>query len=67
MIESYLVWSDDMQQGIVLADYQDARYAATGETNRMGVSSLADAWRERYGEDGEQYEIKKVQITTKGY
>lgn len=62
MAIAYIVWNHDAEEGVVFADYGDAKYAATGRTSGMGVSSVADAWRDIYAEDGAKFEIKQIEI-----
>lgn len=62
MAQAYMVWNEDAQEGVIFDDYKDAQYAATGKAQGLGVSTIADAWRDTYGEDGEQYAIKAVEI-----
>jgi hypothetical protein len=61
-MRAYLVWNENAEEGVVFADENDAIYAATGMNVGFGVSTLADEWRETYGEDDEQYEVKEIEI-----
>lgn len=64
--EYYLVMNRPEDEGLVFMDRQDATYAATGQAMSIGVSTIADAWRDTYGEDGERFKIRKVRVLKDG-
>ena len=47
----WFVWNEQAEEGIVLSERPDAKFAATGRQTTIGVSSLAYEWRELFADD----------------
>lgn len=60
MSKVYIVWNSPRNEGFITDDLVDAEYCSTGETNRFATSTLADSFREIYG-DGPFY-IEEVEV-----
>lgn len=66
-MKAYLVWNDETKEGVVFGDAGDADYAATGFRKiqsgyTLGVSTLADEFREMYADDDEDIQFKVIEI-----
>jgi hypothetical protein len=66
-MKAYLVWNDEAKEGVVFSDAGDADYAATGFRTiqsgyTLGVSTLADEFREMYADDDEDIQFKVIEI-----
>ena len=61
-MKAFLVWNKEAGEGVVFSDRNDAVYAATERAESFGVSTLADEWRGVYGESGEKYEVREIEI-----
>ena len=57
-------FDDGDAEGVVFTNRKDAMFAATGRMSgaMCGVSTVADNWRDYYGDDGEQYEVKEIEV-----
>jgi hypothetical protein len=65
-MKAYAVWNEEAGEGVVFADRGDAEYAATGRSRSSGLSTVADEWRNIYGENGEQYDIQEIEYRVGG-
>ena len=57
----YLVWNDETAEGMVFADQDNAKYAATGWAVKPEVSAMADNFRNNVYE-GDVFEINTIEI-----
>lgn len=59
--KDWFVWNEEAEEGVVLCDRNDVEFAATGRQISMGVSCVADRWRELYAEDEPEIEFPVVE------
>lgn len=59
-MKAYLVWDNEQAEGVLFAEYEEAKFAATGWAAREMVSPLADDFRNIVG--NEVFEVRIVDI-----
>jgi hypothetical protein len=59
-MKAYLVWDNEQAEGVIFAEYEEAKFAATGWAVREMVSPLADDFRKNVGDD--VFKVRVVDI-----
>ena len=65
MSKFYVVFNKAKDEGVVFADKKDAQFASTGEVSMgmIGVSSMADFFRECNEDDGGELPMYDIEIS----
>lgn len=56
----YIVWNENKSEGFVTDDKDDAKYCSTGKETGFGIPTIAEAFRECYGQG--PFKIEKMEL-----
>jgi hypothetical protein len=59
--KAWFIYNEEAEEGIVLCDISDAVFAAKGRQVNIGVSCVADHWRELYADDESDIEFPMIE------